>query len=123
VLLFISVALILYAGVKRLFYPATIESPEMIIYAIIGFIGNGISLWILHGNKDRHITHQALRAHIISDVVQSVGVIFVGFAILLTNWQILDPLCSFLIVVFLFRVSVRLFAKSLQSCRKKTYLG
>ncbi len=116
-LLFVSVALIFEAAVRRLFVPDSVHSLRMIVFAIIGLAGNAVSLRLLHASEEEHVTHAALTAHVVSDLVQSVGVVLVGFAIFFTRWEILDPVSSFVIVIFLTRLSVKTFAKSWKSAR------
>lgn len=108
ILLFIAVALVIKTAVEKLIEPEEIHSGSMIVFAVIGLVGNAYSLWLMEGCK-KHVTHTALTAHIISDLVQSVGVVVVSVLIYVTGWLMLDSLSSFVIAVFLLRISVKTF--------------
>lgn len=108
-LLAIAVGLIAAEGWERLKYPKPILSEEMLVFSIIGLIGNAIALWVMHENEEDHITHKALVKHILSDLIQSVGVVMVGIAIFFTGWAIIDPISSFVIALLLLRLSYGIF--------------
>ena len=112
-LLFLTVPFNAMEGWERLNYPEPIASEEMMVFAVIGLIGNAIALWVMHESEEKHATHAALTAHIISDLAQSVGVVAVGILIFFTGWTIADPLSSFVIALLLLRLSIGVLKKSL----------
>ncbi len=116
-LLFASLIPILTEAVRRLIAPEAVHSGEMIIFAVIGLIGNAVSLAVLHKSREKHITHQSLNAHIISDLAQSIGVVVAGIVIAATGWEMIDPISSFIIVVLLFRLSIKTFKRSWDSLK------
>jgi len=115
VFIFISMTVIFKTAIERLAGEESVNSLEMTIYAIIGLVGNVISLWILGDHEENHTSHKALTAHVISDLIQSIGVVFVGCMMFFTDWQLLDVICSFLICLFLLRISLITFVRSIKS--------
>ena len=102
--LFVSTYWIFFEAAERIFSPKPVRAGSMILFALIGLIGNAIAAWVLHGGK-KHTTHQALSAHIISDLAQSIGVVGVGIFTLWTKWSFADPIASIVITALLLRLS------------------
>ena len=117
ILLLITVPFIMNEALERMNILETIQSKEMIIFAIIGLLGNALALWILHKSEENHVTHESLAAHIISDLLQSFGVVAVGFVIYSTGWMMIDSLSSFVIALLLLRLSVNVIRRSLRELK------
>jgi len=115
ILLFVIVVLIFATAVERLFFPNPVDSGQMIIFAIAGFVGSAVSHWVLEMGEEEHDTHTPLAAHVDSDLIQSAGVIVLGLMIFVTHWQILDPMGSFVIVILLTRLSLKTLKRSWRS--------
>lgn len=113
--LFVMVAIVFKATVQKVVAPEVIKSDMMIVFSIVGLLGNGLSLWIVESGEEDHVTHVALSAHIVSDLIQSVGVVVVAFAIFLTGWQWLDPTSSFVMALWLLRIAVKTLNRSWKS--------
>lgn len=117
ILLLTTVPFILSEAWERMSIPILIQSEEMIVFAIIGLLGNALALWTLHESEENHITHESLAAHIISDLLQSFGVVAVGFVIYFTGWTMIDSLSSFVIALLLLRLSVNVIRRSLRELK------
>ncbi|MBI5147684.1 MAG: cation transporter [Parcubacteria group bacterium] len=101
---------------ERLTETPPIKSGEMIAFALAGLAGNWWSLKLLHRNHDHsHLTHRSLKWHLISDFLQSVGVVATGVVIHFTGWTILDPIFSAFIGIVIGRWAVKL---AIDSCRE-----
>lgn len=81
-------------GVERLDHPREIASKTMIAIAILGTFGNWMQYKVLGTLEEEHVTHKAMRLHILSDLLQSVAVVFGGVVIYLTGKYVIDPVLS-----------------------------
>ncbi len=101
---------------NRLTEAPPIQSGAMIAFAVAGMAGNWWSLKLLHRNHDHsHLTHRSLKWHLISDLLQSAGVVATGIVIYFTGWTILDPLFSAFISLIIGRWALKL---AIDSCRE-----
>lgn len=96
VLIVISIYLF-YAAYQRFLNPEPIKSKLMFIVATIGFLGNIISVILLHKDSSHNLNIRAAYLHLIGDTLSSVGVI-IG-SILIYFWDItwIDPLITIVI--------------------------
>lgn len=99
ILLFIAVGAILIESIRKFISPQPVEGNTMMIVAGIGVIINGITAFLFIKGKDRDINIKGAYLHMAADAAVSLGVVAAGFIILLTGWNWLDPVMSFIIVV------------------------
>ncbi|MDH3892556.1 MAG: cation diffusion facilitator family transporter [candidate division Zixibacteria bacterium] len=84
----------------RMIDPQPITHPWLFLsVAIIGLIGNIVSVWLLHSEKGKSLNMKTAFLHMAYDAVSSVGVIIGGIVILLTGWMIIDIILSCLIAL------------------------
>jgi len=130
-------AILLWEAVERFLDPPEIQGLEMFVISVIGFIVNIILLQVLghsHGHGDHghdcghahgggSIAVQAAIAHVIGDIVQSLGVCLAALLIwqkpfeslvgTVTNssgeevsrWTYADPCCTFLFGILVLRTT------------------
>lgn len=79
---------------ERLQHPREVLSWVMISIAVLGTIGNYIQHRIIESADENHVTHESMRLHILSDLMQSFGVVFGGILIWITDWVLVDPIIS-----------------------------
>lgn len=66
--------------------------------AAVGIAVNASSAWLLLRASDRRdINTRSAYLHLVSDALVSVGVVVSGGLILLTGWQVWDPVASVLV--------------------------
>ena len=97
IFLILVVVLIVWEAIQRLINPEEILGYQMLFIAFIGLIVNLISIRILHGSHKENMNVRGVFYHMISDAISSVGIIFAAIIILLTGWNILDPIISLMI--------------------------
>jgi len=95
-LLFV-VVIIIYEAIQRLINPEEVLGYQMLFIAFIGLFVNMLSIAILHGSHKKNMNIRGVFYHMISDAVSSIGIILAAIIILLTGWNIIDPLVSLLI--------------------------
>ncbi|MFM7775083.1 MAG: cation diffusion facilitator family transporter, partial [Candidatus Kapaibacterium sp.] len=109
-ILFIMCGFIFVEAVQRFTSPEDVHAHEMLIVAVIGFVANGVSLYFLHGSD--HLTTRSAYLHVLTDLLSSLGVIVGAVTIQLTGWELVDPLISILISVFITRSAYSLIKRA-----------
>lgn len=87
-----------------------VDSDVMLYVAIVGFIANAISALYLHNSE--HITTRSAYLHVITDLLSSLGVIIAAAVIRFTGWELIDPIISIFIALFITRGAVRVIHES-----------
>ncbi len=88
-------AYIIYEAIQRYITVQPVNPVIMLPVAFIGLAGNVISMLLLFKSRDENLNLKAAFLHLLYDAVSSVGVIIVGFVLLVnSNWVILDLVVS-----------------------------
>ncbi len=111
ILVVISIGLII-EGIKRFQNPILIDSNLMLIIAIIGFLGNFISILLLKKEAKNNLNIKSSFLHLLGDTFSSVSVIFGAILIKFFNIYILDPILTILIAVYIIKEAVEIILKS-----------
>lgn len=91
---------IFYESVERFLNPAPVDFSIMLPVAVIGLLGNLISIFVLRGG-DHSINIRAAFLHLLFDAVSSVAVIFAAVLIYFTSNYWIDIVISFFIAVMI----------------------
>lgn len=89
-------------AVKRFMNPKEVDYLWMLGLGILGVIANGLSVLILHHNKDENLNIRAAYLHLIGDALTSVAVVVGAIFIWLFQVYWIDPLVTVLISVYIF---------------------
>jgi cobalt-zinc-cadmium efflux system protein len=100
-LIAISVYLLVEAA-KRFLNPKEVDYLWMLGLGILGIIANGLSVLILHHNKDENLNIRAAYLHLIGDALTSVAVVAGAVCIWLFQVYWIDPLVTVLISIYIF---------------------
>ncbi len=94
---------ILYEGVIRLFTVPEVVDGTMFYVGLIALLGNAVATWILTKSSKNNTNMQAVWLHSLQDALSSLGVVMGAVIIKFTGWNIIDPIISILIAVFLIK--------------------
>jgi cobalt-zinc-cadmium efflux system protein len=83
-----------WEAIGRLFHPAPVAGGIIMIVAAVGIVVNGVSAWLFASGRKGDINIRGAFMHMAADALVSLGVVFAGFAILVTGWLWLDPAVS-----------------------------
>lgn len=97
VLLVAIVINILMEGIERLSAPPAVSGNMIIITALIGVIINTVSAFLFYKGQKNDINIKGAFLHLLVDALVSVGVVISGVVIYYTQWNIVDPIISFVI--------------------------
>jgi cobalt-zinc-cadmium efflux system protein len=102
-LLVAASAFILYTAFERFRHPQPVIGLIVIYLAALGIMGNGLSAWLLYRDSKHSLNVRGAFLHMVGDLLTSVLVLINGLILIFRPWYWLDPLLSFLIVLFILK--------------------
>ncbi len=100
-ILLMSFAFIGYKAAVRLIHPEAVNSEMIIWVASVALVANFIGTLLLFAHSKGDLNIKASFIHMLSDSLNSAGVIAVGILISLYHWYFLDPLMTFAIIAYI----------------------
>jgi cobalt-zinc-cadmium efflux system protein len=110
-LLLIS-AWIVIEAVSRFKAPEPVSGGVMLGVAILGFVVNGVAVWLLHGVREGSLNVRGAYLHVLGDMLASGGTVVAGVIIRYSGWLNADPIASLLTTVLIVAGSWRLVRES-----------
>ncbi|MEM4781495.1 MAG: cation diffusion facilitator family transporter [Halalkalicoccus sp.] len=95
-LLVATVGYILYEAAGRFLDPPSVDPVVIVVVGLVGLGANLAAAYVLVGDRDNLNVRGAL-LHLLADAGSSVATVFVGVALLYTDYLVLDPLFAVLI--------------------------
>ena len=112
--LLLSIGIITYEAVKRMFHPQPISGITVSVIAAIGIIINFASARLFFKNKEHDINIKAAYLHLMSDAAVSLGIVVGGLLMFYFKWFWLDPLISIVIALIILMSTWQLLKDSLR---------
>jgi cobalt-zinc-cadmium efflux system protein len=94
-------AWIVWEAIRRLDDPPEILAGWMLVVALAGLAVNAAAAAILTRSGRESLNVEAAFRHVIADLLGSVGVLVAALVILLTGWELVDPLVSIAIAILI----------------------
>jgi cobalt-zinc-cadmium efflux system protein len=88
---------VLVEGVKRLFESPQVASGAMVVFGVVGLLGNVVAIVLLSRISSGNLNTRAAMLEVISDALGSVAVLVAAAVIALTGWYRADAVASLLI--------------------------
>ena len=114
---------VLVEGVQRLFNPAEIASGEMIVFGVLGLLGNIISMFVLLGGRNKNFNMRAAFLEVVNDALGSVAVIVAAVIISVTGWMQADAIVAMLIGALILPRTVKLLLETISVLLESTPSG
>lgn len=114
VILLIAVGVIGYQAIERFNHPRELNGLTVSVIAAIGIIINTISALLFFKNKEHDLNNMGAFVHLIADALVSVSVVIAGIVIHYTNWYIIDPILSLVVMVVIIYSTWKILAQSLK---------
>lgn len=114
VTLLLITAYIFWEGYQRILAPEPVKSQQMLVVAVIGLLVNLVCAWILSRVSSEDLNLRSAFIHMIGDTVSSVGIVAGAIIIMLTGWNIVDPILSILIAAVILVWAVGLLRDSVR---------
>lgn len=99
---------VLIEGVRRLVQPPEVASFGMLVFGVIGLIGNAVSISVLAGSRTANLNFRAAFLEVLNDALGSIAVIVAAVVVATTGWTRADAVASLLIGVLIVPRTVRL---------------
>jgi len=114
---------ILVEGVRRLFNPPEVTSGVMIVFGVVGLVGNIIGLAVLAGGRGDNLNMRAAFLEVLNDALGSVAVIAAAAIIATTGWLRADAVASLVIGVLIIPRTLRLLRETVDVLLESTPKG
>ena len=98
-LLWVALGAVLLETLQRLWTPAEVDGPLVMLVAGIGIVVNVLSALLFAKGSKSDLNLKAAFQHLMADAVVSASVVFAGLAIVLTGQNWIDPLTSLIITI------------------------
>ncbi|ARC57781.1 Metal cation efflux system protein CzcD [Frondihabitans sp. 762G35] len=110
-------------GVQRLFEPPAVASGSLLVFGIIGLVGNIASIAVLTTHRSANLNMRAAFLEVVNDALGSVAVIVAAVVIALTGWLQADAVVGMLIAVLIVPRTVALLRETTSVLLESTPKG
>jgi len=100
-------------GIGRLTQPAEIQSGSLIVFGVIGLIGNIVAIAVLARSRAANFNLRAAFLEVVNDALGSVAVIVAAVVIAITGWTGADAVAAMLIGVLIVPRTLRLLKETI----------
>lgn len=91
----------LVEGVERLVFPRPIASLGLLVFGVVGLIGNLVSILILASGRGSSLNMRAAFLEVVNDALGSVAVLVSAGVIAWTGWTRVDAIAGMVIAAFI----------------------
>lgn len=84
-------------GIQRLADPPEIRAGELLVFAVLGLIGNLVAIAVLASSRSDNLNLRAAFLEVVTDALGSVAVIISAIVLATTGWAQVDTLAALLI--------------------------
>lgn len=91
----------LVEGARRLVEPTEVASTGLLVFGVVGLVGNVASLLVLSGGRSANLNMRAAFLEVVNDALGSVAVIISAVVIATTGWTRADAIAGMLIAILI----------------------
>lgn len=88
---------VIVEGIRRLIHPPEIASTAMIVFGVLGLVGNVVAIAVLSSSRSANLNTRAAFLEVVNDALGSVAVIVAAVVIATTGWLRADAVVSLLV--------------------------
>lgn len=110
-------------AIRRLFEPAEIHSEGLLIFGVIGLLGNLVAMWIIFDGRKDNLNMRAAFLEVLNDALGSVAVIIAAIVIWWTGSGIADSIAALFIAALIVPRAVKLLGETTHILLESTPKG
>jgi cobalt-zinc-cadmium efflux system protein len=110
-------------GIRRLFEPPEVATTTMVVFGVVGLVGNLVSMAILAQGLSNNVNMRAALLEVLNDALGSVAVLVGALVIALTGWLQADAVVSLLIAVLIVPRTLKLLRETVSVLLESTPPG
>jgi cobalt-zinc-cadmium efflux system protein len=114
---------VLVEAVRRLIEPAAVASRVMLLFGVVGLVGNGVSILLLARLSRTNLNTRAALLEVVNDALGSVAVLVAAVIVAVTGWDRADAVASLLIGVMIVPRTWRLLRETVDVLLESTPKG
>ena len=114
---------VLVEGVRRLFEPTVVASGAMLIFGVVGLVGNMIGIAVLAGARTENLNMRAAFLEVVNDALGSLAVLVAAAVIAITGWSRADAVASLVIGALIIPRTLKLLRESVDVLLESTPKG
>ena len=115
--------IVLVEGARRLVDPPEVASGAMVVFGVIGLVGNVLGLLVLAGARAANMNVRAAFLEVLNDAVGSAAVLVAAGVIATTGWLRADAVASLVIGALILPRTFRLLRESIDVLLESTPKG
>jgi cobalt-zinc-cadmium efflux system protein len=110
-------------AVRRLVAPSGVESGAMVVFGVVGLVGNAIGIAVLAGARGANLNLRAAFLEVVNDALGSVAVLVAAVVIFVTGWTRADAVASLVIAALIVPRTIALLRESVDVLLEATPKG
>lgn len=110
-------------GIGRLLHPPEIASGALVVFGVIGLVGNIASIAVLAGGRSANFNLRAAFLEVLNDALGSLAVIVAAIVIALTGWTRADAVAAMLIGALILPRALKLLGETVSVLLESTPPG
>lgn len=114
---------VLVEGIHRLIDPPVIASGQLLVFGIIGLVGNVVALVVLSSHRNASFNLRAAFLEVANDALGSLAVIIASIVIAATGWTRADAVAALVIGALILPRSLRLLGETVDVLLESTPRG
>lgn len=114
-----AIFLIVYESIDKIIHPQEINATAVIAVSSVAIFINGLTAWLLMKGQGDDINIKAAYLHAATDALVSVSVVISGIIISTTGWNMIDPLLSLAVSIFIALPTIKLIFTTLKTIRNR----
>jgi cobalt-zinc-cadmium efflux system protein len=115
IVLSVVIAFVFWETIKRLTAPLEIPGREMLLVAVVAFVGNSAATLLLQKISARNFNMKSAWLHSLQDALFSLGIIVGALLITFFGWRLVDPLISIVICIVIIREIIKIVRQTVNS--------
>lgn len=110
-------------SVRRLLSPPEVASGAMLVFGVVGLLGNAIGIVVLAGSRADNLNMRAAFLEVVNDALGSLAVLVAAVVIAVSGWTRADPVASLVIAALIVPRTIGLLRESVDVLLEATPKG